>query len=86
MRKVKDLDRKNMVRVELTEKGDETYWRSLEKTGVLLDIFSCLSSDELAELEKYLLRLRSRAIKKLGLKRSLTNSLLHPPLDGLTTV
>ena len=86
LRKVKDLDRKNMVRVELTEKGDETYWRSLEKTGVLLDIFSCLSSDELAELERYLLRLRSRAIKKLGLKRSLTNSLLHPPLDGLTTV
>lgn len=85
VRKIKDLKRKNMVRVELTEKGEETYLKSLEKTDVLSDIFSCLSSDELAEFERYLLRLRSVAIKKLQLKRSARDFLLHPPLDGLKT-
>ncbi len=85
LRRCKDLDRKNMVRLELTERGEEIYRRSVEKVDVLSDILSGLSTEELATLEKYLLRLRSRAIRKLQLKRSVTNFLLQPPLDTMKT-
>jgi len=68
LRRVKDLDRRNMVRVELTEKGQETYARSLEKTETLREIMSCLSQEERSNLEAYLLKLMAAALKCLGVK------------------
>jgi DNA-binding MarR family transcriptional regulator len=68
LRKAKDLERKNMVRVELTEKGEEVYRRSLEKTETLREIMSCLTEEERSDLERYLLKLRAQALKTLGTK------------------
>ena len=68
LRKAKDLERKNMVRVELTEKGEKVYHRSLEKTETLREIMSCLTKKERYNLERYLLKLRTQALKTLGAK------------------
>jgi DNA-binding MarR family transcriptional regulator len=68
LRKAKDLERKNMVRVELTEKGEEVYRRSLEKTETLREIMSCLTEEERSYLERCLLKLRAQALKTLGAK------------------
>ncbi|MBM4463541.1 MAG: winged helix DNA-binding protein [Chloroflexi bacterium] len=68
LKKSKDLERKNMVRVELTEKGEEVYLRSLERTETLREIMSCLTEEERSELEKHLLKLRAQALKTLGAK------------------
>jgi DNA-binding MarR family transcriptional regulator len=68
LKKVKDLQRKNMVRVELTKKGERVYLRSLEKTVTLREIMSCLTKKERANLERCLLKLRAQALKTLGAK------------------
>lgn len=66
VRKVKDLDRKNLVRIEITEKGEEAYRRSREDATVIGEIFSCLASEEAEQLQTYLECLRDNALKKLG--------------------
>jgi DNA-binding MarR family transcriptional regulator len=66
VRKVKDLDRKNLVRIEITEKGEEAYRRSREDATVIGEIFSCLSLAEADQLQAYLERLRDDALKKFG--------------------
>jgi len=68
LRRAKDLQRKNMVRVELTERGEEVYHRSLEKTETLREIMSCLTEEERSDLERCLLKLRAQALKTLGAK------------------
>lgn len=66
-RKVKDLDRKNMVRIELTEKGLELYRKSSRRESIK-SIVSILSSDEQTELRFLLSKLHDKALKHLGLK------------------
>jgi DNA-binding MarR family transcriptional regulator len=68
VRKVKDLDRKNMVRIELTEKGQEACNRS-EKLSSIKKIFSTLSSEERQQLRFYLERLRDRALRLIPKKK-----------------
>ena len=70
LRRVKDLSRKNMVRVELTEKGLEACNHS-EKRASIDKIFSALSKEERQQLRSYLERLRDKALRLIQKKRPL---------------
>ena len=61
--RTKDLERKNLVRIELTEKGEEALRRSMELKSVH-NIFSCLSQEEHDNLRGYLERLRNKALEE----------------------
>ena len=65
VRKVRDLDRRDQVRVEPTEKGRELSEQVL-KIASVHRMMSCLSVKERQLLKSYLLKLRSSAIKELG--------------------
>jgi len=65
IRKVRDLDRKDQVRVVLTEKGHELYYQTL-KLETVRNILSCLSEEEQRQMKSFLLKLRDSAVKKLG--------------------
>lgn len=64
LRKTKDLDRKNLVRVTLTKKGQQAYLQStkIESIG---KIMSCLSEEKCQQLIPCLKALRDRALKEL---------------------
>jgi len=63
--KVKDLERKNMVRIAMTEKGERAYRESMKrKSGQKL--LSPLSEAERQEFRSYLERVRNRALRLFG--------------------
>ena len=62
IRRTKDLDQKNLVRISLTKKGEETF-RLQWGAKVTTNITSCLSKKELDMLETSLEKLRARAIE-----------------------
>ena len=64
VRKAKDLERKNMIRVALTEKGEEAYHRTTELKAIR-NILLSLSKEELENLRKYLETMRNKAIEEL---------------------
>lgn len=66
IRKTKDLDRKNLVRVSLTKKGKQAYNKSARRRSVH-HIISALSEEERQQLSSYLRILRNRALKELGI-------------------
>ena len=68
VKKVKDLDRKNLVRVVITEKGQKTYELST-KRGPIHRIMGSLDAKEKKEFRVYLERLLSKARKEIGLDR-----------------
>lgn len=70
VRRVKDLERKNLIRVTLTEKGEKAYHQSRE-LKVIHEILSCLSPKERDNLRTYLERLRNKALRELGRKEAL---------------
>jgi DNA-binding MarR family transcriptional regulator len=70
VRKVKDLERKNLIRVVITEKGEEAYNRSRE-TKVVHKILSCLSPKKKDNLRAYLKRLRNEALAQTGVRHQL---------------
>jgi len=72
--KSQDPDRKNVVRVILTDKGKAAYTHSARRKTIH-QIMSCLNEAEMAQLESYLNRLREAAFK--GLK--ITKRPLFPP-------
>jgi len=61
--KAKDLDRKNMVRVSITDKGLETYYKSTRSS--IYRIISSLSARERKQLGSCLKKLRIKAFKEL---------------------
>lgn len=63
--KVKDLDRKNMVRIAMTEKGERAYRESMKRKSSQ-KLLSPLSEAERQELRSYLERVRNRALRVLG--------------------
>ena len=65
VRKVKDLDRKNLVRVELTEKGNEAFNKSTRRESIS-GIMSSLPDKEQRQLMSYLRTVRDTALKELG--------------------
>jgi MarR family transcriptional regulator, organic hydroperoxide resistance regulator len=68
VKKVKDLDRKNLVRVVMTEKGKKTYEIST-KRGPIHRIMSVLDGDEKKVLKENLEKLLGKARKEIGLDR-----------------
>ncbi len=68
VKKVKDLDRKNLVRVVMTEKGQKTYDIST-KRGPIHRILNSLSNEEKKVLQDLLERLLTTARKEIGLDR-----------------
>lgn len=71
VKKINDLDRKNLVRVELTEKGQQAY-NHASKRAVIHRIISSLSKEERQQLSSCLGKLRSSAFEELGLKKKIT--------------
>ena len=68
VKKLKDLDRKNLVRVVMTEKGQKAYEFST-KRGPIHRIMNTLTAEERAELKSYLTKLLIKARKEIGLDR-----------------
>lgn len=66
LRRTKDLARKNMIRVTLTEKGRQAYYQASRMESIY-DIMSSLSEEEHQQLSSYLQTLRARALKELGM-------------------
>jgi DNA-binding MarR family transcriptional regulator len=66
--KVHDLDKKNLVRVSLTEKGKKIYDGST-KRGPIHKIMSSLSDQERTDFRKILDKLNLCARKEIGLDR-----------------
>ena len=66
--KAKDLDRKNLVRVMLTEKGLKAIDHQSNKPESILRIMSDLSDEERQQLGLYLQELRDKALKELGVE------------------
>jgi DNA-binding MarR family transcriptional regulator len=62
--RAKDLPRKNLVKIRLTQKGKQAYKQSLKRES-LHKIMSCLSKEERQQLESILVKLRTRAAKVL---------------------
>jgi DNA-binding MarR family transcriptional regulator len=64
VKRVKDLKRKNQVRIQLTSKGKKSYEQQ-SQTGVINEILSSLSQTERATLSAYLEELRNSALIEL---------------------
>jgi len=62
--KTQDLDRKNMVRVSITEKGQQAYHKSTMRKSIR-KIMSSLSEEERQQLRSCLEKLRNKAFKEL---------------------
>ncbi len=63
--KVKDLDKKNRVRIVLTEKGHKAYYQAM-KGGSIHNIMSALSDEERQQFMSCLEKIRDKAFKELG--------------------
>ena len=68
VKKVKDLDRRNLVRVVMTEKGQKTYELST-KRGPIHRILSTLNPEERKSFKDYLERILVKARKEIGMDR-----------------
>jgi DNA-binding MarR family transcriptional regulator len=75
VKKVHDLDKKNLVRVSLTEKGQKIYEFST-KRGPIHRIMGVLTDDERAQLQSLLGKLHTQARKEIGLDRE-----KYPPIE-----
>jgi len=67
VRKTKDLERKNQVRVALTDKGEEAF-RQTSSLNVIKRILSCLSQKDLDNLRAQLETLRDKALEESGVR------------------
>jgi DNA-binding MarR family transcriptional regulator len=76
IRKVKDLNRKNLVRIEVTEKGHALYLKTRGQESID-SVMSLLSEGEKKQLWSLLVKLRERAISELGWK----DLAFYPPPD-----
>ena len=67
IRKTKDLDRKNMIRIGMTKKGQRAYRDSFKRESSS-KVINCLSQKERQQLKSLLEKLRNRAFEELGVK------------------
>ena len=77
IRKVKDLKRKNQVRIEITEKGEDQYRRSFIPRNIP-DTFSKLSEGEQRQFIAILMKLRETAIEDISARLEVP----LPPMEG----
>ena len=66
IKKVRDLQRHNLIRVEVTQKGLEAYRDSARRKSTR-EIMSALSKEEQVQLWNLLAKLRGKAMSDLGL-------------------
>ena len=66
VKKVKDLERKNLVRVAITEKGQKAYEQSIRR-GPIHRIMGELSPEEKKKFRRYLQKLYTQARKEIGM-------------------
>lgn len=67
VRKTKDLEKKNLIRVTLTEKGQKAYDQSRE-SKCIKRILSSLSKEQQEQLLLLLWTLRNKALEELGME------------------
>ena len=67
IRKVRDLKKKSMVRIEITEKGLDVY-KKTAKADSIHRIMSALSKKERQQLISFLEKLWDKALEELGLE------------------
>lgn len=68
LKMTRDLEKKNRIRVTLTEAGEEKYLQTCERKSIYR-IFSCLSAEEAQQMTKYLKKVRRRGMKEIGIKK-----------------
>jgi len=68
--KTKDLERKNMVRISLTDKGEEAL-RQAQKSETISRMMSFFSYEEQDCLREHLLTLRNKALEELEIKNEM---------------
>ncbi len=68
VKKVKDLERKNLVRVAITEKGQKAFEQSA-KRGPIHRIMGELSPEEKRKFRKYLETIYAKARQEIGMDR-----------------
>ncbi len=66
--KVKDLERKNLVRIELTDKGRKAYKQALKRESIY-KVMSCLSEEESQQLSLLLEKLCRKTVEELDMRR-----------------
>jgi len=71
VKKSKDLDRKNMVRVTLTEKGWKLHHIAFKQNDVIGKIVTSLPDEKRRQLRSFLQTLRDHATKECGVKDTL---------------
>ena len=67
LKKDRDLNRRNVIRVSVTERGLEMHHQSLKRKFIHKIMFS-LSDEESQQLRVYLEKLRDSALKQRGMK------------------
>ncbi|MFC2027651.1 MarR family winged helix-turn-helix transcriptional regulator [Chloroflexota bacterium] len=67
VQRTKDLERKNLVRVTITKKGEKTLAEAMARWNVIDDIVSCLSDEESIHLRSILLKLHRKSFETLGM-------------------
>jgi len=72
----RDLDKRNVVRLALTEKGREAYQQSM-KLESICRILSTLSEEEITQLRSFMQKLRDTAVKELANQREMPFPLLR---------
>ena len=70
VKKIKDLDKKNLVRVQLTNKGRQAHQQAV-KREVIRSVMSSLSEGDFIQLVSVLETLRNTAIDKIKLREKL---------------
>jgi DNA-binding MarR family transcriptional regulator len=70
LKKVKDLPKRNWIRITLTEKGQKAYKQSLQRKTIH-QIMGCLSKEEYEQLTSILIKLRNKATKALDYKQKI---------------
>ncbi len=68
VRKIGDLEKRNLVRIELTEKGQSIYRRTVSEEPVH-KIMASLSEEEHRQLKGLLRKLWDNALEQLGMKK-----------------
>jgi DNA-binding MarR family transcriptional regulator len=75
--RIKDQKSKNMIRIEITEKGYDLYLKSTQRESYN-DILSVLTEEEKTNLWTILSKLRKKAAESLDIELSQ----MYPPLDS----
>ena len=68
IKKVRDLDRKNLVRVVITEKGQKAYEQTT-KRGPIHRVMNSLSQEEKKKFRQHLQKIYSKARQEIGMDK-----------------